>query len=213
MDSATTKHILLVCGSLGEASANRSLLAIVSRALSALDAEVVDDSLLGDLPPLRPDLVDQAGEAVVGFRRQIADADAVIIAAPEYAGSLSGAVKNALDWVVGSGELYGKPVGILSAGTTGGPFARQTLMRTLVWQGAHVVAQLGVASPRTKSDEAGAIVDPATMTSLESFAHAVLRSLTATADERESISATVAASVGVQRHFDSDVIALAAGIG
>ena len=36
-----------------------------------------------------------------------ADADAVWIATPEYAGGMPGALKNALDWLVGSGELYG----------------------------------------------------------------------------------------------------------
>ena len=63
------------------------------------------------------------------WRRRIAAADAVLIAAPEYAGALAGTIKNALDWIVGSGELYAKPVAVLSAGTTGGSFARQHLSR------------------------------------------------------------------------------------
>jgi NAD(P)H-dependent FMN reductase len=39
----------------------------------------------------------------------------VLIATPEYAGGMPGTLKNALDWLVGSGELYGKPVVIVSA--------------------------------------------------------------------------------------------------
>jgi NADPH-dependent FMN reductase len=55
--------------------------------------------------------------------------EAVLIAAPEYAGALAGTVKNALDWIVGSGELYAKPVAVMSAGATGRPFARQSSSR------------------------------------------------------------------------------------
>lgn len=117
------RGVFTVCGSLGEISANRAALHVVHRTLAESAVPVVDDATLGVIPPLQPDLVDTPGDAVATFRRHIADASAVIIAAPEYAGSLAGSVKNALDWVVGSGELYEKPVGILSAGTSGGPFA------------------------------------------------------------------------------------------
>lgn len=206
-----SQRILTVCGSLGEASANRSLLDVVERVLSQLGVEATTDAQLGALPALRPELVDAPGTAVTTFRRQIAIADAVIIAAPEYAGSLAGAVKNALDWVVGSGDLYGKPVGILSAGTTGGPFARQVLARTLVWQGADLVAQLGVATPRTKSDAAGTLTDEHTIAALEAFTNAVVRSTRATADERAAISEAVAGSLGVHRHLAIDSIAVFAG--
>jgi NAD(P)H-dependent FMN reductase len=86
----------------------------------------------------------------------------VLVAAPEYAGALAGAVKNALDWLVGTGEFYGKPVAVMSAGSTGGNHARRMLAQTLTWQGAFVVAETGVAAPRTKLDDAGRIVDAAT---------------------------------------------------
>jgi NAD(P)H-dependent FMN reductase len=55
----------------------------------------------------------------------MARSDAVLIAAPEYAGGVAGTIKNALDWIVGSGELDTKPVAGISAGTSGGAFARQ----------------------------------------------------------------------------------------
>jgi NAD(P)H-dependent FMN reductase len=48
-----------------------------------------------------------------------------------------------------------KPVAVVSAGTAGGPFARQMLIQTLTWQGAHVVAQIGIAAPRTKVQRGG----------------------------------------------------------
>ena len=111
---------------------------------------------LGELPPFNPDL-DDPGDAVRDWRARMGAADAVVIASPEYAGSVAGVVKNALDWIVGSGEFYRKPVGLISAGTSGGIHARNALVQTLTWQGAHVVASLGIGSPRTKSDAHGAI--------------------------------------------------------
>lgn len=188
-----------VCGSLGAASSNRSALTVIERWLTAGAVVVTHDESLGEIPPFRPEQVDAPPAAVAELRRQIAAADAVVIAAPEYAGSLAGTIKNALDWVVGTGELYQKPVGILSAGTTGGPFARQVLAQTLLWQGAHVVAQLGIAAPKTKTDATGAYTDPATVTALEAFAAAVIESLTMPADTQANVSREVAASAGATR--------------
>ena len=54
------------------------------------------------------------------WRARLAAADAVLVAAPEYAGGVAGVVKNAFDWVVGAGSMYRKPIAVISAGTSGG---------------------------------------------------------------------------------------------
>jgi chromate reductase len=58
-------------------------------------------------------------EAVVAFREKIAKADALLIAVPEYNSSITGALKNALDWASRSPQppLLGKPVAIMGAST------------------------------------------------------------------------------------------------
>ena len=48
------------------------------------------------------------------------------------------------------------------------------MIQTLTWQGAHVVAELGIAAPRTKSDDDGRFTDPATLAALRAVATAVL---------------------------------------
>ncbi|MET0578001.1 MAG: NAD(P)H-dependent oxidoreductase, partial [Ilumatobacteraceae bacterium] len=175
----TVRRVLTVCGSLQPRSANRAAIDVARRYLEAQpDVEVDDLTDLAGIPPLDPDPDHEAGPAVEQWRAQIAHADAVLVAAPEYAGALAGTIKNALDWIVGSGELYAKAVAVLSAGTTGGPFARQHLIQTLTWQGAHVVADLGIAAPRTKSAADGRYTDPATVAGIEALTAVLLEAVT-----------------------------------
>lgn len=70
-----------------------------------------------DLPLFDPD-IERDGltpVAVAALRGAIVVADALLIASPEYGHSLPGALKNAVDWLIGSGELEGKVVGVTAA--------------------------------------------------------------------------------------------------
>ena len=167
--------LLTVCGSLQTRSANRAALDVVHDAARVAGATIDEYEALALIPPLNPDAGDEPGAAVADWRARIARADAVVIASPEYAGSLAGVVKNALDWIVGSGELYTKPVGLISAGTSGGYHARAALVQTLTWQGAHVVASLGIDAPRTKTAADGRFTDVATLAGLRAFADRMVR--------------------------------------
>src|SRR5262249_42542454 len=108
---AVSVNVLAISGSLQENSSNSALLRAVSACASDIDVIVWDE--LGALPLFRPG--DDGDVHVASLRHGIAEADAVLIATPEYAGGMPGALKNALDWLVGSGELYDKPVVIMSA--------------------------------------------------------------------------------------------------
>ena len=106
-----------ICGSLQARSSN---LALLERACSLLgdshEFVVVDE--LRELPLYNPD-IDGDGEAVhtsvSRWRRALASADAVLIACPEYGHSLPGALKNGIDWVIGSGEFNNKVVAITAS--------------------------------------------------------------------------------------------------
>jgi len=153
--------LLLVSGSLQRVSANRALLAVAASCAEA-DARVAWFEGIADIPHFNPDLTDDL-EPVVAWRRAIGRADCLLIASPEYAHSLPGSLKNALDWLVGAGELYEKPVGLMSAGLSGGRRALDALTQTLHAQGARVVGQLEVAGVRPKQDTDGNIVDADTI--------------------------------------------------
>jgi NAD(P)H-dependent FMN reductase len=112
-------RILAVCGSLKAGSANLALLKTAA-ALVPPGVDVVFFEGIGDLPHFNPDLeADGEPESVARWRRALSGSDAVLIACPEYGFSLPGVLKNAVDWVIGSGELEGKVVAITAA--TPGP--------------------------------------------------------------------------------------------
>jgi NAD(P)H-dependent FMN reductase len=204
-------RVLLVCGSLQRASANRAALDVARVSLSTSGVEVTEFDGLASIPPLNPDRRDDPGEAVRAFRAQIGAADAVLIGAPEYAGAVAGVVKNALDWIVGSGDLYCKPVALLSAGTSGGVFARRDLVRTLSWQGAHVVASLGIeaASAKSVSDVDGSrrLIEPTTLKEIGALASCLVASVTQRPSERFITVMRLARDAGVEQGPLADHIA------
>jgi NAD(P)H-dependent FMN reductase len=187
---------------LQRSSANRAALDAARAALSANGVEASAFEGLGSIPPLNPDHEDDPGVAVLAFRAAIGAADGVLLAAPEYAGAIAGVVKNALDWIVGSGDLYGKPVGLLSAGTSGGVFARRDLMRTLSWHGAHVVASMGIEAASIKSvshsDGPRRISDPKTLEESGTLASSLLASIAQSPSVRFSAITRLARDAGVE---------------
>jgi chromate reductase, NAD(P)H dehydrogenase (quinone) len=190
-------RVLTVCGSIQPFSANRAAIDVAHSYLRRRrDVEIDDYADLARIPPLDAAL-DEPGPVVTAWRRRIGRSEAVLIAAPEYAGALAGTIKNALDWIVGSGELYLKPVAVISAGTTGGPFARQMLIQTLTWQGAHVVAQVGIAAPRAKSDADGRLTDDATIAEIERLTAVLVDAPTLDAARRLGLVRTVVSTAGV----------------
>jgi chromate reductase, NAD(P)H dehydrogenase (quinone) len=115
IERAQTMKILGICGSLQRLSANLALLHVAA-ASTPPNVEFALFDGLRDLPLFNPDLkTSGAPESVQRWRRALAESDAVFIATPEYGFSLPGALKNGIDWVIGSGELEGKIIAITGA--------------------------------------------------------------------------------------------------
>lgn len=150
-------RVLAVCGSLQARSSNLDLL----RQAVASAPEGVEVALfegLGALPHFNPDLeaAGPAPEAVEAWRRALRESDAVLIASPEYGHSLPGALKNAVDWVIGSGELYRKVVAITCAAPASerGKLGLQALRQTLLAVDATILG----GEPTVKGPGAAAAV-------------------------------------------------------
>lgn len=146
-------NILAISGSLQSQSSNSAIVRhAAAQCGNGLEVDVFDQ--LADLPHFNPDLDGEDPQAAVRTLRAMAGAaDAILIASPEYAHEMPGSLKNALDWLVSSGELYGKPAALLcgSPSQERGAFAREALQRTLEAEGARVVMSTTVAMQRSSA--------------------------------------------------------------
>ncbi|MFD0535669.1 NADPH-dependent FMN reductase [Actinomadura luteofluorescens] len=119
-------NVLMLCGSLRKGSTNEAAL----RTAQAVAPDGLDTTLyagMGDLPHFNPDDDREPPHpAVAGLRAAIGAADAVLICTPEYAGALPGSFKNLLDWTIGGGEIYEKPVAWLNVASPPRPRAAAT---------------------------------------------------------------------------------------
>jgi NAD(P)H-dependent FMN reductase len=108
-------RVLGICGSLQARSGNLALLHTAAASMPR-GVELVLFDGLRELPHFNPDIeVDAVPESVTRWRVALAGSDAVLIASPEYGFSLPGALKNGIDWVIGSGELERKVVAVTAA--------------------------------------------------------------------------------------------------
>ena len=114
-DGRETLKILGVCGSLQARSSNLALLE-AARARAPADVVLTIFEGIGALPLFNPDLeADGPLPPVERWRGALSGSDDVLVASPEYGHSLSGVLKNAIDWVIGTGELERKVIAITTA--------------------------------------------------------------------------------------------------
>jgi chromate reductase, NAD(P)H dehydrogenase (quinone) len=143
VDNKGHVRVLAISGSLRRASSNTALVGAVAR----LVPDTVNVSIYGELealPPFNPDCDgDSAPAAVTRFRAALQACDAVLISSPEYAHGVPGVLKNALDWVVGSGELVNKPVALINASGRA-KHAWASLVETLTVMSARVIPEASI---------------------------------------------------------------------
>ena len=148
-------QILGIIGSLRAGSLNRQLVELAADNLPG-GVELAVWEGLRDVPAYDEDDESTPSLAVAGLRSAVAAADAVLIATPEYNGSIPGALKNALDWgsrPQATNAFRGKPVAVIGAspGAFGGVWAHAETRKVLGLMGARVVESdlsLGKAAER-----------------------------------------------------------------
>ncbi|GIU96174.1 MAG: NAD(P)H-dependent oxidoreductase [Gaiellaceae bacterium] len=158
-------RLLVVPGSLRLGSYNVAL-AQAARELAPDGVEVDVYRDLGAVPPYDADADGPAPPAAVReLRERIAEADAVLFVTPEYNGSVSGVLKNAIDWASrppGAAALTGKTVAVagVTTGQYGAIWAQQDLRRILGIAGARVIeGELPVARAQDVFDGEGRLLD------------------------------------------------------
>lgn len=163
----TTLNFLAISGSLRAASFNTAAL----RTAAEVAPEGVSFTFadLSDIP-LYNDDVRLAGmpASVIALQSAIAAADAVLVAVPEYNFSVSGVLKNAIDWISRTDPqpFRDKPVGIIgaAAGALGTGRAQYDLRKIFLFLDAHVLnkPEVMIAAAHTRFDKQGALTDEAT---------------------------------------------------
>ena len=170
---------LAISGSLRAASHNTAVLVAAKR----LPPEGVSIDLfdgIGKLPFFNSDLEtpERLPETVAAFRQIIGATDGLLISSPEYARGVSGVMKNALDWLVGSSEFPGKPVALINTSPRA-TYALAALTLTLETMSANVVRGASITLPLlgTANDAESIAADPELAErlrdALEKFAQAI----------------------------------------
>ncbi|WP_217915513.1 NADPH-dependent FMN reductase [Miltoncostaea marina] len=159
--------ILGISGSLREGSHNSRLLAAAARELpDGVELRVFTG--LRDVPPYDQD--DDTGDppaAVARLRRELAEADGLLVATPEYNSSIPGQLKNALDWASRPKDesvLRFLPAAVVSAstGSFGAIWAQMELRKVLGASGARTVeGEVALPHADRQFDAEGRLVDDA----------------------------------------------------
>lgn len=159
--------VLGICGSLRDGSYNAMALQLAARSMPPTMR--LDLFALHDIPLFNGDVLARGMPPEVhDLREKIRSADAVLLGSPEYNYSISGVLKNALDWVSRGADqpLAGKPVALMTASTGpfGGARSQYDLRKVLLFMNAMVLMkpEVLIGSAASKFDVNGECTDEPT---------------------------------------------------
>jgi chromate reductase len=159
--------VLGISGSLRKGSFNTAALRTCAELMPS--GMTLTYARIDDLPLFNQDVFDSGlPEAARRFRAEVAAADGLLIASPEYNFSVSAALKNAIDWGSRAPNqvFQDKPVAIFSAtiGPLGGPRNQYDLRRILTQLWGHVLPrpEVFIGNANTKFDAQGRLTDETT---------------------------------------------------
>src|SRR5262245_28973586 len=167
--------VLAISGSLRAASINSAFCRAAAR-LAPKGMTVIVLQGLGDLPLFNPDLESDPPASVRALRSAISDADALLIASPEYAHGISGVIKNALDWLVSFEGFVGKSIALVNVSPRA-HHAYDSLRMVLHTMSATLVPHASITLPLL-----GACVTEDEMVNSTTIAPRIERALAALAD-------------------------------
>jgi FMN reductase len=171
--------LVVLVGSMRERSASRFALAVAARGATEAGAEVRWLEIKDLDLPFCDGREDPAtyGPAVTTFRAAVAEADALLVGSPEYHGSLSGSLKNAID-LLGTDTLKGRMVGLLAAarGDAGAMNTLNHLRHIFRWVHAWVLpTQVSIPRAAEAFDDGGRAVRPGVEEELLNLGREVVR--------------------------------------
>ena len=168
------KNVVALIGSAATSSANHILIHYIRSEAKDIFQVIVYDKLK-TLPHFDPDQsLEHTPSEITEIRKLIHNADGIIISTPEYVFSIPSGLKNALEWRVATTVFSGKPLGIITASTSGlkGHEELKLIMRTLMATFTPETTLL-IQGIKGKIDAQGAINDVQTKESIQHFTKAL----------------------------------------
>ncbi len=172
------KNILAISGSLRARSTNLTIIENIAELFSDQINVTIYDGL-ASLPHFNPDLESETPVAeVADWRRQIRASDGVLICTPEYVFSIPGALKNALEWTVGTSDFAAKPVVLITASSLGEKTheALFLVLKTIEAKISEKTALL-ISGARTKLNSEGKLTDAPTIEAIKLLIESFLRAI------------------------------------
>lgn len=171
------KKILAISGSTRKNSANLNLInAIIVLYSDKLEIRIFNG--ISDIPHFNPDLdTENPPQKVSEFRRELKEAEGILICTPEYAMGVPGTLKNAIDWTVSSMEFSHKPVALITASSSGQK-AHLSLIETLKVIESDIPdsSQLLISFVKTKIKE-DRIIDAATLEQVKGLVDSLMNTI------------------------------------
>jgi len=164
------RNIFGIVGSASSGSLNQKIMENIATLTSAnVKLTVFDD--LSSLPHFNPSgSINNPPAPVVDFRKKVDESDGVIICTPEYVFSIPALLKNAIEWCVSTTVFSQKPVGLITASSSGakGHEQLQLIMNTV---GATFTNEttLLISGIKSKMNINGEITDPVTKQAIATF--------------------------------------------
>lgn len=172
------KNILAIIGSANSNSANRRLV----EKISSLTSEEFNLTIFNDLktlPHFDPELsADNPPRQIIEFRKNIEQADGIIICTPEYIFSIPSGLKNAIEWCIATTIFSDKPIGLITASASGQKVHEelQLIMKTAMAKFTDETCLL-IQGIKGKFDGQGILTDNETKKQVDKFIDALKKLL------------------------------------
>ena len=164
------KNILAIIGSASSNSSNLKLVEkIASLTINEFNLTIFND--LKTLPHFDPELSsNNPPKQIIELRKNIDQADGIIICTPEYVFSIPSGLKNAIEWCISTTIFTDKSIGLITASANGqkGHEELQLIMKTAMAKFTNETTLL-IQGVKGKFDDQGNLSDLNTLKQLEKF--------------------------------------------
>ena len=173
------KNIFAIIGSASSNSTNLKLVEYISK-ITSEDFNMTIFNDLKTLPHFDPELsADNPQRQIIEFRKNIEQANGIIICTPEYVFSIPSGLKNAIEWCIATTVFFNKPIGLITASASGkkGHEELQLIMKTAMAKFSEDTSLL-IQGIKGKFDEQGNVIDTETEMQIKKFTDELTKLIT-----------------------------------